>query len=145
MTNNEKRTIIAKACGWKLKWQNVGGASLLDAKPTGHSWEVWIAPAEWLQAEARKQALRSPGLHFYSDIHPPNYTGDLNACLEMELGLSKEDHYYYSNLLCKLTNPDRAEMACVINPEAGMYPSLVSATAEQRADTFIAYFKLGLK
>jgi len=79
----------------------------------------------------------------YSSV--PNYTGDLNACYRMEQSLSEEDHYYYSNLLCELANPDCMEMAYVANPEAGMYPGLVSATAEQRTGAFIAYLKLRLK
>ena len=44
MTNEQINIAIAEACGWKLQWQNQGGAPLLKTKPQGHCWEIWFDP-----------------------------------------------------------------------------------------------------
>lgn len=40
MKSEEQRITIAKVCGWKLRWQNMGGGTLFDTKPKGHCWEI---------------------------------------------------------------------------------------------------------
>lgn len=123
MKPEDQNIAIAKVCGWKLKWQNVGGGDLFDSKPKGHSWEVWIPPAIWYQSKE--------GLAFTRDREswnpqPPNYLNDLNAIHEAEKALSEHqrDTYY--------------QWLCLISRVKGKHVDYsVTATAAQRAEAFL--------
>ena len=141
MTSVEKNTIIAEACGWKLKWQNVGGASLLDAKPTRHSWEVWIAPEKWWKAKLRNY-VEGSGEDLYSDVCPPDYTSNLNACREMVESIKDPDQY--GRELALIVLGYRGPKDNITMNYWSLY-RIANASAQQRVDAFIAYLKLGLK
>lgn len=69
MTPTLQRIAIAKALGWKLRYQNVGGGTLFEEKPKGHSWEVWLPPPVKLDWKEEWQ-------------QPPDFLSDLNAMHE---------------------------------------------------------------
>jgi len=73
MTDEQINIAIAESLGWKVRWQNQGGAPTLENKPAGHCWAVWTNPNGW--------GLDSN----YDPIFPPNYTADLNAMHEAML------------------------------------------------------------
>lgn len=58
---------IAKAVGWILRWQNIGGGELYDKKPNRYSWSVWFHPDHF---------------KFKDATFPPDYLNDLNAMHE---------------------------------------------------------------
>ncbi len=67
MTDEQINIAIAESLGWKVRWQNKGGAPALENKPAGHCWAVWT--------NTNGCGLDSN----YDPIFPPNYTVDLNA------------------------------------------------------------------
>lgn len=126
MKPKDQQIAIAKACGWKLKWQNMGGGDLFDSKPKGHSWEFWTPPPEYYQTVE--------GRAFYNDpeswsLQPPNYLHDLNAMHEAEKVLLKmpEKRITYAHYLMNATCKDWATF---------------HATAAQRAEAFLKTLNL---
>jgi hypothetical protein len=72
------------------------------------------------------------------DEEIPDYCNDLNAMHEAEKMLTKEQLYNYGNKLDRITLPKTSmEMCYIESPEAGMYPDLFCATADQRAEAFL--------
>lgn len=78
LTQKEKQVKIAELQGWKLRWQNKGGGSLLDYNPKGNYWEVWIPPPYYYKAN--KLSLADPD---FNPV-PHDYFNDLNAMHEAE-------------------------------------------------------------
>lgn len=122
MKPKDQRIAIAKACGWKLKWQNEGGGDLFDSKPKGHSWEFWTPPPKWYQTVE--------GRAFYNDpeswsLQPPDYLNDLNAMHEAEKNLNQNQSVLYC---VRLMHP---------SAEQSIY-----ATAAQRAEAFLKTLNL---
>ena len=72
----------------------------------------------------------------------PDFYHDLNAMHKVEMSLLKDDLYHYHNELHDLTDEDCMDMGSVHQPEAGMYPELVSAKASQRAEAFLKFRNL---
>lgn len=132
MTPEEQQITIAQAYGWKLRWQNRGGAPLLDQKPKGHCWEVWIDPSGW-------------GLdNNFDPIYPPDYLNDLNAMHEVEKVLNADQCAEYVRYLA-LDHPT----FCILPSEESdevevryQYFSLINATAAQRAEAFLKTLNL---
>jgi hypothetical protein len=108
MNQEQQRTAIAEACGWKRQEPD----SCFFDDPT-ESFQVYV-------------------------VDLPDYTADLNAMREAEDVLTEEQLYDYGNKLDWVTLPKTSmEMCCVHSPEAGMYPELFRATAAQRAEAFL--------
>lgn len=118
LTDDELRILIAEDQGWQK----------LEAGFYGEQ-ECWFRN-------------ETKGEHVV--MLPPNYPKDLNAIHEAERSLSEEDKYWYAEVLCNLANPKCGKMACVNNPEPGMYPGLVHATARQRAEAYVITKRLAL-
>lgn len=91
MTNEQINIAIAESLGWKVRWQNKGGAPALENKPAGHCWAVWT--------NTNGCGLDSN----YDPIFPPNYTADLNACHEFEKTLDDDLDLDYSGNLESVT------------------------------------------
>lgn len=132
MKPEDQNIAIAKVCGWKLKWQNVGGGDLFDSKPKGHSWEVWIPPAIWYQSKE--------GLAFTRDREswnpqPPNYLNDLNAMHEAEkiLEWTPERAGRMTDYALALYKIVGLEVLDYVETSA----VLLRATASQRAEAFL--------
>jgi hypothetical protein len=113
---------IAEACGWRLKWQNQGGAPLLETKPQGHCWEVWFNPD--------RRTVDSQG----NEVYPPDYLNNLNAMHEAEKVLNAGQinsylgHLYLFTEVAKFgSNPWEIVAARVA----------IHATAAQRAEAFL--------
>lgn len=111
MNQEHQRIKIAEACGWKRRWLNRGGAPLLDAKPKGGSWEVWIPPTPVFSADPD-----------YSPV-PPNYLSDLNAMHEAEKVLTGGMRSKYD-----------AELTLICSRD---YNFIWESTAAQRAEAFL--------
>ena len=110
MTDEQINIAIAESLGWKVRWQNQGGAPTLENKPAGHCWAVWTNPNRW--------GLDSN----YDPIFPPNYTSDMNAIHEAEALIIKLGHRAirtYEDLLQK------------------QIANIVFATARQRCEAYL--------
>lgn len=122
MTPEEQQIAIAQACGWELRWQNCGGAPLLDQKPEGHCWEVWTDPSGW-------------GLdNNFDPIRSPDYLNDLNAMHEAEKILTDSQWDEYEQQLRIVCG------GCSYYEGAGK--ELIHATAAQRAEAFLKTLNL---
>jgi hypothetical protein len=97
MKQEEKNILLAKADGWRLRWQNRGGGDLFDEKPDGHAWQVWTPPQKWWDTLAGKTAIRTGD---FSICAPPNYFEDLNAVHELEelVWIDRYRYDYNNNL-----------------------------------------------
>lgn len=131
MTDIEINIAIAKKCGWRQKWQNVAGSSLLETKPIGNSWEVWIPPDS--DVKSRYKFLTGEA------VFPPNYCEDLNAMHEVEKTLSNKGKYsarmFYASHLGQLTQNDNGRGWKPLSND-DCFP-ICHATARQRAETFV--------
>jgi hypothetical protein len=111
MKIEEQNIAIAKICGWKLRWQNVGGGPLYELKPKDHCWEVWLPPPNKINFQEEWP-------------EPPDYFSDLNAMHEAEKSLPTIfETAEYQDQLELVTNRQR-------NP-------IWFATASQRAEAFL--------
>lgn len=127
MTDDEIRIAIGEDQGWVLKWQNEGGAPLLDAKPKGHSWEVWVPP------QSDKRSWRR--MFQQENVFPPDYPNNLNACSEFERTLTYDEETRYVVHLFRICgwNINHADdRLCVGNARKP-----VSATARQRCEAYL--------
>ena len=121
MTDEQINIAIAESLGWKVRWQNQGGAPALENKPAGHCWAVWTNPNGW--------GLDSN----YDPIFPPNYTSDLNACHECVKTLTDAQRTTYREHLSKIWTRD-------YNSRCGLFPrhdDSVNATARQRCEAYL--------
>jgi hypothetical protein len=114
MTNEQINIAIAEACGWKLQWQNQGGAPLLKTKPQCHCWEVWFDPTG--RTVNNQQC----------EVYPPDYCNDLNAMHEAEKVLTEHQWDEYERILRLVCD------GCHYYDGAGK--ELLHATARQRAE-----------
>ncbi len=148
MKPEQQRTAIAKTCGWKLSWQNMGGGKLHDLKPTGHCWEVRHPPEGWYSSSAGKAylALRETA---HGDCSPPDYPSDLNAMHEAEKVLTEEQHRRFSWHLVQVTDDNyrtwsafEYETLSVWEMSLGDVQACLRATAAQRAEAFLRTLNL---
>lgn len=101
MNNDQIRIAIAGVCGWK--WH---GDPSWPKHPDGYYWKI-------------------EGRFDYKSL--PNYPEDLNACAEMEKGLTLEQRVTYSNNLAKI---------------CGTQFEKCFATAPQRCEAFLRTLNL---
>lgn len=80
MNIEEKNIELAKADGWRLRWQYKGGGELYDEKPNRHCWKVWTPKPEWWNTDAGRAVRAS----IDDSAKPPNYFNDLNAVHQLE-------------------------------------------------------------
>lgn len=93
MTREQQRIRIAETCGWRRRWQNCGGAPLLNEKPKGHCWEVWT--------DSKGNSLDKN----HDELFPPDYLNDLNAMHEAEKSLTDiDDWLLYDKALAETTS-----------------------------------------
>ena len=130
MTNHEIRIKIAESLGWKRKWQNRGGAPLLNEKPEGHSWVVWFDPNGHSLDKA------------YDPIFPPDYLNDLNAMHEAEEILKQKRVFTsYLSAIAKTCGFKAHGSEAWFYLHAGL-EAVASATAAQRAEAFLRTLNL---
>lgn len=127
MNKSDQIIAIAQQLGWKLRYQNRGGYPLLESKPKGFYWEVWIPPKDWHSTKQGKLCYSSN-----SEPWPENYPECLNACHEMEKLLNTTDlqNKYQSEIL-EISHGDyeRKDNQNVFNQ--------LTATASQRCEAFL--------
>lgn len=122
MTDEQINIAIAESLGWKVRWQNQGGAPTLENKPAGHCWAVWTNPNGW--------GLDSN----YDPIFPPNYTSDLNACHELEKMLDDKQLARYAQ---QIIGSARRKMNIPDHESHYPVPFIISATARQRCEAYL--------
>jgi len=128
MKPEEQRIAIAKACGWRLRWQNMGGGVLFDAKPRGHYWEVWSPPTF--------RYSRDPD----ETIEPPDYLNDLNAMHEAEKVLTPKQRDSYFWELLEATSYCGLVIDGLDGNNGGF--EFISMSAPQRAEAFLRTLNL---
>jgi len=114
MTNEEKRIKIAEACGWTA---TVDGDQFWRATRADGSYtsELWCS----------QDNVWSAGI--------PDYFSDLNACNDIENGLTDKQHQCFRNNLAGICGFD------YVSPEksdANHHRKYASAPAPQRAEAF---------
>lgn len=125
MTDEQINIAIAESLGWKVRWQNQGGAPTLENKPAGHCWAVWTNPNGW--------GLDSN----YDPIFPPNYTSDLNACHEFERMLTiKQSSDYVWNLNHYHPTATIHDFDDLTEMRTEAF-KIVNATARQRCEAYL--------
>jgi len=125
MSPEEQRIAIAEACGWRLKWQNQGGALLLETKPQGHCWEVWFNPD--------RRTINSQG----HEVYPPNYLSNLNEMRLVQETLTNPEWPRYLAELNGFSNADEwwADMSDLDKLDAMRV--IASSTAKEKAEAFL--------
>lgn len=119
MTDEQINIAIAESLGWKVRWQNQGGAPTLENKPAGHCWAVWTNPNGW--------GLDSN----YDPIFPPNYTSDLNACHEFEQTLGGNPLIYNQQDFYT------RELGLIVKQGLAECWTIATATACQRCEAYL--------
>jgi hypothetical protein len=125
MNIEEQVKELAKFEGWVLKWQNRAGSPLLEQKPEGYSWQVWIPPVG--------HPDRSK-FFFGEAVCPPNYTKDLNAVNSVEKKLTPEQHAAFREHLVKIVNLSELSLQSTRD--------YVSAPAAQRVEALLKALNL---
>lgn len=126
MSPEKQRIKIAEFCGWKLKWQNMGGGPLFDVKPKKFSWPVWIPPQDYWSSPAGKRYLNEPD----GKKEAPDYLNDLNEIHKAENTLTDYEYDEFLEILEFITYSEGQTSSQQRRKKS-------SATAAQRSEAFL--------